>query len=61
MNVVGKLHGRVLIKRGRAGSECAMGEERCGFWQGRGWIDQVFAVRQVCEKYLANWKDAFWA
>ena len=26
---------------------------------GRGCMDQVFAVRQVCEKYLANWKDVF--
>ena len=26
-----------------------------GFWQGRGCIDQVFAVKQVFEeKYLAN-------
>ena len=24
-------------------------------------MDQVFAVRQVCEKYLANVKDVFWA
>ena len=24
-------------------------------------MDQEFAVRQVCEKYLANGKDAFWA
>ena len=23
-------------------------------------MDQVFAVRQVCEKYLANMKDVFW-
>ena len=23
-------------------------------------MDQVFAVRQVCEKYLANEKDVFW-
>ena len=29
--------------------------------QGRGCMDQVFAVRQVCEKYLANGKDIFWA
>ena len=21
----------------------------------------MFAVRQVCEKYLASWKDVFWA
>ena len=24
-------------------------------------MDQVFAVRQVCEKYLANGKDVFYA
>ena len=24
-------------------------------------MDQVFAARQVCEKYLANGKDVFWA
>ena len=30
------------------------------FRQGRGCMDQVFAVRQVCEKYLANGKDVFW-
>ena len=29
--------------------------------QGRGCMDQVFAVRQVCEKYLANGNDVFWA
>ena len=34
-------------------------EEQCGFMQGRGCMDQVFAVRQVCEKYLANGKDVF--
>ena len=24
-------------------------------------MDQVFAVRQVCKKHLANWKDVYWA
>ena len=28
---------------------------------GRGCIDQVFAVRQVCEKYQANGKEVFFA
>ena len=60
MSVVGKLYGTVLIKRVRDGTECAIGEEQCGFRQGRGCMDQVFAIRQVCEKYLANWKDVFW-
>ena len=61
LSEVDKLFGRVLIKRVRAGTECAIGEEQCGFRQGRGCIDQVFAVRLVCEKYLANGNDVFWA
>ena len=61
LSVVGKLHGRVLIKSVRAGTECAIWEEQCGFRQGRGCMDQVFAVRQVCEKYLENGKDVFCA
>ena len=24
-------------------------------------MDEVFAVRQACEKYLANGKDVFWS
>ena len=35
------------------------GEMECR--QGRGCMDQVFAVRQVCEKYLAIGKDVFLA
>ena len=61
LSVVGKLFDRVLIKTVRAGTECAIGEEQCEFMQGRGRMDQVFAVRQVCEKYLANGKDVLWA
>ena len=34
LSVVGKLYGRVLVKRVRAGTECAIGEEQCGFIQG---------------------------
>ena len=59
-SLVGKLFGRVVIKRVTARTECATGEEQCGFWQGRGCMDQVFAVWQVCEKYLANGKNVFW-
>ena len=47
LSVVCKLFGRMLIKRVRAGTECAIGEEQCGFRQGRGCLDQVFAVIQV--------------
>ena len=61
LSVVGTLYVRVWVKRVRAGTECAIGEEQCGFRLGRGYMDQVFAVRQVCEKYKANGKDVFWA
>ena len=56
LSVVGKLYGRVKIERVSAGSECAIWKEKCGFRQGRGCMDQVVAVRHVCEKYLANGK-----
>ena len=46
----------MLIKRVRAGTEYAIGEEQCGFRHGRGCMDKVIAVMQVCEKYLANGK-----
>ena len=62
LSVVGKLYGSVLIKRVRVGTECAIGaEEQCEFKQGRGCMDQVFVVRQECEKHLTNEKDVFWA
>ena len=61
LSVVGKLFGRVLIERVRDGTEYAIREEQCGFRQGKGCMDQVFAVRQVCQKCLANGKDVFWA
>ena len=48
LSVLGMVFGRVLIKRVRAGTECAIGEEQCGFRQGRGCMDKVFPVRQVC-------------
>ena len=60
LSVVGKLYGRVLIKSDRAGTESAIREEQYGFRQGRGCMDQVFAVMHVCEKYLANDKYVFW-
>ena len=53
LSVLVKLFSRVLIKRVRAGAECAIGEEQCGFRQGRGCMDQVFAVRQ-CVKSISQ-------
>ena len=61
LSMVGKIYGRVLINRIRDGTEEVLMEEQCGFRRGRGCVDQVFVVRQVCEKYLAKGKDSFWA
>ena len=41
LSLVLKLFGRVLIKRVRAGTECTIGEEQCGFRQGRGCMDRL--------------------
>ena len=61
LSMVGKIFGRVLINRIREGTEEVLREEQCGFRRGRGCVDQVFVVRQICEKYLAKGKDSFWA
>ena len=34
--------------------------KQCGFRQVRGCMDQVLAVREVCEKWLEKYKDIFW-
>ena len=47
----------MLIKRVKAGNECAIMEGQYVLRQGRGCMDQVFAVRQVREKHRANGKD----
>ena len=48
LSAVGKLFGRVLIKRVWAGTEFAIGEEQCGFRQGRGCMDQVSNKWERC-------------
>ena len=53
LSVVGKLFGRVLIKRVRARTECAIGEEQCGFRQGRGCMDQVL-LQGRCVKIISQ-------
>ncbi len=54
------MYGKVLIKRVREGTEGVICDEQGGFRR-RGCVDQIFAVRQVCEKYLTKCKDVFWA
>ena len=59
MFIVGKLYAGVLTTRVRAGTKCAIEENKCAFKQGRGRMDQAFAVRQVCAKYPSNGKNLF--
>ncbi|XP_076031278.1 uncharacterized protein LOC143019503 [Oratosquilla oratoria] len=61
LSVVGKAYGRILIERIRRGTEGVIGEEQCGFRTGRGCVDQIFVVRQICEKAIGKGKDVFWA
>ncbi len=49
----------MLIKRIREDTEGMIRDEQGGFRRGRGCVDQIFAVRQVCEKFLAVLE--FWA
>ena len=61
LSVVGKVYGRVLINRIRDKTEQVISEVQGGFRRGRGCTDQVFVVRQICEKYLAKGKDVYFA
>ena len=61
LSVVGKLYGRILIGRIREQTERVIGEEQCGFRTARGCTDQIFTVRQLCDKLLAKGKDVYWA
>ena len=55
VSVVGMLYGRVLIKKVRAGTECAKGKEQYRFRPGRKCVDQVFAIRQVSIYSVSIW------
>ena len=52
LSVVGKVYGRILINRVSELTDSKMGEEQGGFRTGRGCVDQVFGLKQICEKYL---------
>ena len=61
LSAVGILYGRVLIDIIRTRTDGLLGEKQCGFRIWRGCVDQLFVVRQLCEKFLAEGKDLFWA
>ena len=61
LSVVGKVYGRVLINRIRDKTQNVIAEVQGGFRRGRGCTDQIFIVRQICEKYLGKGKDGHFA
>ena len=61
LSVVGKVYGRVLINRIRDKTENVIAEVQGGFRRGRGCTDQIFIVRQICEKYSGKGMDVYFA
>ena len=62
LSVVGKLYYRALIKKVRAGTECAIGEEQCGFRQrtkclSKGkCVKSILQIEKLCSGRLWIWK-----
>ena len=61
LSVVGKVYGMVLINRIRDKTENVIAGVQGGFRRGRGCTDQIFIVRQICEKYLGKGKGIYFA
>ena len=52
LGLLGNLCGGIFIERIRISFDRAIGDEQVGFREGRGCVDQIFAVRQMYIKYL---------
>ena len=61
LSVIGNVYGTVLINRIRDKTENVIVEVQGGFSRGSGCTDQIFIVRQICEKYLGKGKDVYFA
>ena len=59
LSVPGKVYGRLVIERVRKLTERSVRDEQGGFRKGRGCVDQVFMLKNICEKYLEKCKDVF--
>ena len=56
LSVVGKAYGRISINRIRDKTENVIVEVQSDFRRSRGYTNQIFIVRQLCEKYLGKGK-----
>ena len=59
LSVVGQTYGRVLIERVKAIIIQQIGEEQCGFMDGRGCANQAFILIMLGDKYSEKKKDVF--
>ena len=60
-SAVGKLYERVLNGRTVKRTDGDLEEKQCGFRSRRGRVDQLYVVRQLCEKFLSKGNDLFLA
>ncbi len=59
LNVPGKIYVRILDERMMKITDKSVGDEQGGFWNGRGCVDQIFAVKILLEKYLEKDRKPF--
>ena len=59
MSVMGKLYGRIVIERVKDITEDIILEEQGELRSGRGCVDQVFAVKCLCEKLRKKGREVY--
>ena len=59
LSIPGKVFTRILIYRVQLLTDNRLLEEQAGFRSGRGYIDQIFVIRQLVEKHLVKGKKLF--
>ncbi len=59
LSVPGKIYGRILNERMMKITHESMGDEQLGFQKSRGYVDKIFAVKILVEKYLEKDRKLF--
>ena len=59
LSVVGKVYAGILVERVRRVTEELIGEEQGAFRSGRGCTDQIFTLKQMCEKMEEKKKNLY--